>query len=721
MVPTPVVHQCLIPMELLTNIMIMCALLPVLVSADFSYEGTPVDDLVIEGDLMLGALLTLDYSLPGKVCRAGRNHFGVQQYEAIKFTINKVNKNNSVLPNTTLGAVFLSVCARNSITGGRAAQLIHSTGCFRGACTDYNASYAGVHPSYDVVGVIGPVTSSQTSHSSGLLSHYRIPHISAGATSEELSNKVDYEYFSRVTPSDVYQAKAMVDVMVHFNWTYISILAIEGSYGRDGKNKLMQFTKEKGICVASSLLIPYEFTDDQYDDAVKTLHADTRSRVLALFVYKRMLEALFQSLKRLKLIGEIMIISSESFTYINVKSSYVFPGIFAISLVNSRALDFEAYYETQPAMHLNGQSRWVGLYTDEDLECEWLQGNETSSKKNCHEYDNMTAVGTPGFQYMPLLPHWMDVVGTFVVSLDNLIRKECPEAFGKREDLKECVKGPLLLSYIRNVTFDGYVQPIKFDEYGDLEGGYDLIQLQDDKGEFGNVKVGTWDRESGIHVHNDLVKWYSKDDKQLLSVTDEAWQSVCAIPCGKGEFYIQGELPCCWECQRCRDNEILSKDHQGCESCMEFTWPDQINFTTCEYLLPNCMMWDDSLAIGLESMCALGIFTALWITIIFIRNRGRKVIKGSSVQLMTSIILGIFLAYLIVLFNLMKPEDWNCYLNYFVYHLSGTLIFAPLLLKTIRLYRIFKAADKLQVKIKLVTTASQIGLLIFITIIQVRH
>ena len=50
----------------------------------------------------------------------------------------------------------------------------------------------------------------------------------------ELSDKSRFEYFSRVVPSDRYQAQAMVDIVHSLGWTYVSTLADEGNYGEKG-------------------------------------------------------------------------------------------------------------------------------------------------------------------------------------------------------------------------------------------------------------------------------------------------------------------------------------------------------------------------------------------------------------------------------------------------------------------------------------------------------
>jgi ABC-type branched-subunit amino acid transport system substrate-binding protein len=55
--------------------------------------------------------------------------------------------------------------------------------------------------------------------------------VSFFSTSPELSNKQRFEFFSRTIPSDHYQVKAMVDIVILMGWSYISIIYEESNYG----------------------------------------------------------------------------------------------------------------------------------------------------------------------------------------------------------------------------------------------------------------------------------------------------------------------------------------------------------------------------------------------------------------------------------------------------------------------------------------------------------
>lgn len=75
---------------------------------------------------------------------------------------------------------------------------------------------------------------------------FKIPQISYASTAPELSDDRRYDFFSRVVPPDSFQAQAMVDIILALNWTYVSTIASEGSYGEKGVEAFTQLSKEAG-------------------------------------------------------------------------------------------------------------------------------------------------------------------------------------------------------------------------------------------------------------------------------------------------------------------------------------------------------------------------------------------------------------------------------------------------------------------------------------------
>lgn len=81
-----------------------------------------------------------------------------------------------------------------------------------------------------LVGVIGPGSSSVALQVQNLLQLFQIPQVGYSTTSKDLSDKSRFNYFLRVVPSDYYQAQVMVDIVRHYNWTYVSAVNTDGEF-----------------------------------------------------------------------------------------------------------------------------------------------------------------------------------------------------------------------------------------------------------------------------------------------------------------------------------------------------------------------------------------------------------------------------------------------------------------------------------------------------------
>lgn len=110
--------------------------------------------------------------------------------------------------------------------------------------------------------------------------------VSFFSTSPELSNKARFEYFSRTIPSDHYQVKAMVEIVLRMGWSYISIIYEESNYGVKAFEELEELLAEKGICIAIKEKLVKDSgvaPEKQYDNIVIKLLTKSRARGKFIF------------------------------------------------------------------------------------------------------------------------------------------------------------------------------------------------------------------------------------------------------------------------------------------------------------------------------------------------------------------------------------------------------------------------------------------------------
>jgi metabotropic glutamate receptor 6/7/8 len=158
---------------------------------------------------------------------------GLGRVEAMVFAVEQINKNDSILQNITLGYDIRDFCQDPVTAAGYGYQfaIASNMDCETVKCTWDNQCVCYVngssvhekHPGKDysttfpVAAIVGALTSSAAIPLANFLQAVRIPLIDSSATSEELSSSIFHSFF-RTIPPDVNQAKAIADIIEHFNW-----------------------------------------------------------------------------------------------------------------------------------------------------------------------------------------------------------------------------------------------------------------------------------------------------------------------------------------------------------------------------------------------------------------------------------------------------------------------------------------------------------------------
>ena len=193
-----------------------------------------------------------------------------------------------------------------------------------------------------------------------------------------------------------------------------------------------------------------------------------------------------------------------------------------------------------------------------------------------------------------LLSTTIDSVNAVVYALHKLIQEHCPEASVDKSILKTCVHGGLLLAYLKKTSFQGSSWHVSFDDLGNANGTYRFEQYQQPNSPINQFKsIGTWERSSGnLQINSLNMNWSSFRIQPGVQFNKQGVpDSVCSYPCGPRRFKQQRDLPCCWDCLECRNNEIFDETADDCLPCLEFYWPDESTATHCIKINPRYAMF----------------------------------------------------------------------------------------------------------------------------------
>ncbi|KAG9154220.1 hypothetical protein Leryth_000695 [Lithospermum erythrorhizon] len=154
----------------------------------------------------------------------------------------------------------------------------------------------------DAVAIIGPQSSVVAHTLSFVTNELQVPLLSYAATDPTLSS-LQFPYFVRTTQSDLYQMKAIADIVYHYGWKKIVVLYLDDDYGRNGMSALDDALVARHCKISYKVGIPPKASnrDDIMDILVKV--KDVESRIIVLHTYPTIGFMVFSVAKYLGMTG----------------------------------------------------------------------------------------------------------------------------------------------------------------------------------------------------------------------------------------------------------------------------------------------------------------------------------------------------------------------------------------------------------------------------------
>uniref|UniRef100_A0A674P0S4 Metabotropic glutamate receptor 5 n=1 Tax=Takifugu rubripes TaxID=31033 RepID=A0A674P0S4_TAKRU len=644
----------------------------------------------IPGDIIIGALFSVHHQPPAdkvheRKCGAVREQYGIQRVEAMMHTLDRINSDPNILPNITLGCEIRDSCWHSAVALEQSIEFIRDSlvSSDEIKCSDPSATpMRGKKP---IVGLIGPGSSSVAIQVQNLLQLFNIPQIAYSATSMDLSDKSLYKYFMRVVPSDAQQARAMVDIVKRYSWSYVSAINTEGNYGESGMEAFKDMAAKEGICIAHSGKIWSNAGEQSFDRLLERLRAHLpKARVVVCFCEGMTVRNILMAMRRQGLVGEFLLIGSDGWAdRYDVTDGYVkeAAGGITIKLQSADVKWFDDYYlKLRPEN--NHRNPWFPEFWQHRFHCQ-LKGhpqenskyNRTCSKRESlrQQYAQDTKMGFV-----------INAIYSMAHGLHNMQQTLCPGFQGLCDAMRP-IDGATLLDFLMKTNFTGVSgEGILFDENGDSPGRYEIMNFKKmGKDYYDYINVGSWDN-GGLKI----------DDDEIWPNTDSIIKSVCSEPCDKGQIKVirKGEVSCCWTCTPCKENEFVF-DEYTCKACELGSWPND-DLTGCDLIPVEYLRWGDPEPIAAVVFACLGQMATFFVTGIFIRFRDTPVVKSSSRELCYIILVGICLGYLCTFSLIAKPHVVHCYLQRLGIGLSPAMSYSALVTKTNRIARILAGSKK---------------------------
>ena len=592
-----------------------------------------------------------------------------------------------MLPGIKLGAKIYDTCRSQTIGSDGAKEII------KYILREEN----GTSP---LSGVIGPFRSDVSVAVANLLRVFNIPQVSYGSTTPVLSDKDLYGYFLRTVPSNSFQGKAMVDVVRYFGWSYVMTVYSPGQYGEKGMEKFYEEAERAGLCIANKKKLPAFPTEEDFENTIQELlqirktNSHGRLDVVVLFCIQRDNRGLVQAANKVLSYGERFAwLATNSWgdrEQVTEGVEEAGEGAITINYIEGKVDRFKDYFVNLTPSN-NKYGPWFDEFYQETLKCKLLNSSKSL------DYGRECSPNEALPQDLEIAPIRVVINAVYAMAhaLSNMQKALCSAGMPHLCMEMQNLKREQFLEYLKNVSFPDAALNfnLSFNPNGDVDGNYNVLNFKKVQGRFRHAVIGNW--SGALNLDGTIQGQINLDGGQVLwsGGNVKTPQSYCSKTCLSKQITVPElvNARCCWRCESCGYNNVIINN--TCSLCNQGSIPD-VNVTTCVRLPVVYPSWTDIPAQVLTALVSVGIISSIGTAVFFLVQRRHGVIKASGRELSVILFLGVLSCYVAVLVHFSTPANTICGVRRFTDSISMTMCYAPVLLRTNRIYRIFKAAQK---------------------------
>ncbi|XP_056230190.1 extracellular calcium-sensing receptor-like [Seriola aureovittata] len=669
----------------------------------------PLPVLKRKGDIILGGLFSLhdmvvepslSFTSTPPPTQCTRFNFRTFRWmQTMIFAIEEINRDGRLFPNITLGYKIYDSCstphqalkAAMELMGTEKASGVEGVTQSKGTCHE------------TVPAVIGDGGSTQSLVVARFLGVFHVPQVSYFSSCACLSDKKEFPAFLRTMPSDFFQVDALVQLVKHFGWTWVGVIAGDDAYGRSGANIFADKVRKLGACVAVHEIIPKNRAQIAISSIVSKIRL-SGARVILVFAVEQDAAALFDEALREGLTG-IQWLASEAWSTAAVLSipknyHHILQGSMGFAIRQAHIPGLQDFLlRLRPMTPDALEDPFMIPFWEEMFQCSLglqAEGQEhnVEGKPPCsgaEELGNVTNIYSDVSQLrisynvykaVYAIAHALKAMRSCVKEKGPFPLHACPDA--------DNIQPWQLLHYIKQVGYlNSFGDEIKFDQNGDPAAMYDLVNWQlSPNGKMEFATIGKFDETAGrqklqIQEHN--IVWNGNQTKVPLSVCS----SIC--PSGTRKA-IRPNFPiCCHDCVVCTAGEISNQtDAIECVRCLPEFW-SSADRTACIPKEVEFLSFSDTMGITLMAISLIGSFCTCVVVFIFSCHRNTPIVRVNNSELSFLLLFSLTLCFLCSLTFIGRPSQWSCMLRHTAFGITFVLCVSCILGKTIVVLMAFKA------------------------------
>ncbi|XP_055057140.2 taste receptor type 1 member 1-like [Misgurnus anguillicaudatus] len=579
---------------------------------------------------------------------------GYEMFQVMRFAVEEINNSTTLLPNVSLGYEIFDHCSDT--------KNFPSVFSFISQNGSINPQEKLFSHQPRVIALTGPFGSTRTISVAPLITMDLIPMVNFGASSNTLSDKLQYPSFIRTIPSEKNLIQMIIHIIQWFGWNWVAFLEGPDHNSEDAVQLFNKYIRNTGICLA------YQETLSQnvnYSLTLKNID-ELNINVIVVFAVPQYAKNIIKAAITSNIRGKVWIASE---TWSTNQELLREPGIKNIGTVigiTERLVSLPGFNEFKETLRISTNDN------EETKICNQECDNCTlpTAEEIIHEESTLS---------FPIYA----AIYTIAHALHKVLH--C--------NINECIKNTtvkpyMLLGEIKKLHFPLNGRQVKYDANGDPAVSYAVVIWHTEKNPPWIEMVGTYDTypEINFTINNSLLPWQSN-----VSVPF----SNCSVECNEGFSREHVEYhDCCFLCKKCPQNTYLnySRDPYTCFPCAENEWSDE-GSTTCRTRSVVYLQITEisSIAVIFFTVCLVIVLIITFI--IFAHNYGTPVVRSAGGSVCFLMLACLILSCLGIFFFFGEPTSLKCRMRSLMHIYFFGVCVSCLAVRSFQIVCVFKMAE----------------------------